>query len=54
LILPGTWGLNGVFYAMPAADCLSSMLAFVFIIIELRHLEKLIKAKHNEMGQKLA
>jgi putative MATE family efflux protein len=40
LLLPKTWGLNGVFYAMPAADCLSSILSLVFIRHELKHIGK--------------
>jgi Na+-driven multidrug efflux pump len=42
LILPKIWGLNGVFYALPAADCLSSILTLAFMIFELKRLGKLI------------
>jgi hypothetical protein len=40
IILPRIWGLNGVFYAMPVADDLSSLLTLYFITIELKHLVK--------------
>jgi putative MATE family efflux protein len=42
VILPRFWGLNGVFYAMPAADGVSSILTLCFIMIELKHLMKAV------------
>jgi putative MATE family efflux protein len=41
LILPKTWGLHGVFYAMPSADGLSAILALVFMVFELKRLRKM-------------
>jgi putative MATE family efflux protein len=40
LFLPKIWGLNGVFYAMPAADCLSSILSLLLITHELKRIGK--------------
>jgi putative MATE family efflux protein len=38
IILPRFWGLYGLFYAMPVADGISSILTLCFITIELKHL----------------
>jgi len=43
VLLPKVWGLNGVFYAMPVADGLSSIITLCFITIELKHLGKTIE-----------
>lgn len=44
LILPRFFGLNGVFYAGPTADLLSSMLTGTWLIYEMKHLD----ARHLE------
>jgi putative MATE family efflux protein len=46
-LLPRIFGLDGVFYAMPVSDCLSSIITLFFIIIEQRRIGKLIKAGQN-------
>jgi putative MATE family efflux protein len=40
LILPSLLGLNGVWLAMPTADLLSSLLTAVWLVFELRHLDR--------------
>jgi putative MATE family efflux protein len=44
LILPRYFGLNGILYAGPVSDFASSLVAAVWLIIELRHLD----SKHAE------
>ncbi|MDR0231489.1 MAG: MATE family efflux transporter [Dysgonamonadaceae bacterium] len=39
LILPGYWGINGVWLSMPIADCISITLASVLLIRQLRKLK---------------
>lgn len=41
LILPIFFGLEGILYAGPAADSLAFVLALVFILVEMRHLNRL-------------
>lgn len=40
LILPRYFGLDGVWYAGPTADFVASVLTFIFIFKEMRHLEE--------------
>jgi putative MATE family efflux protein len=47
LLLPKLWGLNGVFYAMPFADCLSALATLVFIVNELKRLGGLTKQENT-------
>jgi putative MATE family efflux protein len=47
LILPKIGGLNGVFFALPIADGLSSILACVFVVFELIRLGRLIETEHK-------
>lgn len=44
LILPRFFGLNGVWMAGPTSDFISSMLAFIFIVSEMKNLNKLGKS----------
>jgi putative MATE family efflux protein len=43
LLLPKTFGLNGVFFAMPAADMLAVLLSAFFMAFELKRLSKKLK-----------
>ncbi|GHU25274.1 MATE family efflux transporter [Spirochaetia bacterium] len=43
LLLPKTFGLNGVFFAMPAADILAVLLSAAFMTFELKRLHTQIK-----------
>jgi Na+-driven multidrug efflux pump len=43
LLLPKTFGLRGVFFAMPAADILAVLLSVVFMAAELRRISKLTR-----------
>ena len=45
LILPRYFGLNGVLYAGPLSDLISSMITGLFLFYELKHLDK----KHQSM-----
>jgi putative MATE family efflux protein len=49
LILPRYYGLNGVFYAGPCADLMSSILTGIFIANEIR----LLRRQHNEPQNQL-
>ena len=49
LLLPRIWGLNGVFYAMPASDFLSAILAFVLIVLDQKRIGKLIKTGRKNL-----
>jgi putative MATE family efflux protein len=51
LIFPRIWGLYGAFYAMPVADFLSAMLAFVLIALDQKRMSKWIEAESNGVGQ---
>lgn len=41
LILPSIFGLNGIWYALPAADFLATVLTAVLFVIQIRHLNKM-------------
>ncbi len=49
LILPRFFGLNGIFYAGPVSDFVSSVLTGIWLYIELKHLDR----KHNETMEPL-
>jgi Na+-driven multidrug efflux pump len=48
LLLPRVWGLNGVFYAMPASDFFAAILALVLIVLDQKRIGKMIKTEKGE------
>ena len=48
LILPDMWGVDGVWYTMPIADCFSIVLASVLLFFQLRQFHRMIAAQRYE------
>ncbi len=46
IIMPLIWGLNGLLFAAPVADLLSTFITAIFIYYEMRHLDAKIKASN--------
>ncbi|GHU04453.1 MATE family efflux transporter [Spirochaetia bacterium] len=46
LLLPEIWGIDGVFYAMPAADFCSLLLTVAVMFFELKRLNRLVISLH--------
>ena len=48
LILPDMWGVDGVWYTMPIADCFSIVLASVLLFFQLRQFRRMMAEQRYE------
>ena len=48
LVLPRFWGVDGVWWSMPIADCISFIVAWWFIIIYMRKFKKMTGESHGQ------
>ena len=49
LILPRYYGINGVWYSMPIADFISSIIAFILLMMQFRTFKKLKTVPNNQV-----
>lgn len=49
-ILPAYWGIDGVWYSGPIADCISATVCALFLVAEMRRLKGLHRNAHNGLN----
>lgn len=45
IIMSSLWGITGLLWAAPAADILAFVIALIFVIVEMKHMERVIKQR---------